>query len=576
MTRRHWIVVLTLLLVLAWPGRVAHADGGWLLRMPLTIRNDSDAVLTDHQVRVVLDGASFDFARARADLADLRFTAADGVTAAPHWVESFNGRSAVIWVKVPRIEARAPVDLYLYFGNAVAADESSGFRTFDFFDDFSRGGAGYFSLGEPRTISVQDQTWETQAPHTLSVVELNQQGFRYWGYYGLADCGGIGVLRSNDLSAWEKAPAPLLRGDGERWPSAQIVDGRVYLVYDRDHCATSHVVMRVSTDGARFDAPYTTLVAAEPSVRNQNPHLFWNPLDRRFYLYWFRGGAEVGRWQIKARSAATPEGLADPASERVLLDVPYTLAAPNMLFHDGVFYLSTEVNENAWKTKIYAGPTALGPFAPLPGDIVLSNNEACWFQHVFNGALHGFYCKDTRGDGTGWVLQQRVGSLAGRGTSRAIDRTFWTPKTGDWRIEDSGDGAGGRLRADAGALIEATIPAGADRIVEARGGDVRVVNGKITLAGAPNVAFDDVRMRKADPGGIVVTLGPAEPRRAPSQAWFDVGARAHAISSAPTSLGLLSLLGPLMLLGGAWLVYALISARFGPKSAKNITPGGQA
>ncbi|HZV59315.1 MAG TPA: DUF2341 domain-containing protein, partial [Candidatus Eremiobacteraceae bacterium] len=68
--------------------------------------NPGGTTLTNYQVHVVL-GASFDFTKAQANGADIRFTASDGVTALPFWIESWNptGSSASLWVKVPTIDA---------------------------------------------------------------------------------------------------------------------------------------------------------------------------------------------------------------------------------------------------------------------------------------------------------------------------------------------------------------------------------------------------------------------------------------------------------------------------------------
>ena len=528
----------------------ARASSGWTWRAPIVVRNDADVDLHQHQVRVELDAAHFDFARAADDLRDLRFTDDGGVRWLPHWVESYDrtaGR-AIVWVKAPHVPARGRATIYAYYGNPQAHDLSSGFRTFEFFDDFGRDGRGYFALGAPRTIAEKDQPWETQAPHTLSVVELNRDGYRYWGYYGLADCGGIGLLRSNDLVKWDKSAEPILNRDGDRWPSAHY-DGRtLYMVYDRDHCGTSHLVLRESVDGRSFSPEYTVLVVQEQGVRNQNPHLFFDESDGYYYLYWFRGGEEQGMWQIKARRARTPRELANVASEMVLLEEPYTLAAPNMLSYDGVYYLSTEVNENAWKTKIYAGPTPLGPFEPLPGAIVLSNNEACWFQHVFDGVLHGFYCKDTRGDGQGWVLQQRVGDLTQREVQRKVDGTFWSGGERGWRIE------AGALYGEEGARLRANLPFDDAKIAEVVGGAVERVDGHAVLVGHAGAAYDDFRLRKRAVPEPTAVVERAQVRREAAQPWFAVGAGAQA-SSGPQSRP-----GPVGLLGAALLVLTALGA----------------
>ncbi|BCX06113.1 MAG: hypothetical protein KatS3mg053_4051 [Candidatus Roseilinea sp.] len=448
----------------------APASPEWRYRRPITISNAGEADLRDFQVWLVLDAQNFDFDRARPDGGDLRFADEDGRRYLPHWIERYDAgaRQAIAWVKTPDIPAAGRRTIYLYYGSATADDLSSGRRTFEMFDDFGQPGLGYYTFGPPTTVMTRTEAWETEAPHTLSVVELDRDGYRYWGYYGLADCGGIGLARSNDLVNWVKRPTPLLNRDGERWPSVQRVGDRIYMIYDRDHCGVSHVVMRTSMDGMHFDPEYRVIVPPEPGVRNQNPALFRDPKDGQFYLYWFRGGNEAGFWQIKMRQAWNVEGLANPASERVLIDVPYELAAPNMMFHDGVYFLSTEVNENAWKTKIYAGPSPAGPFTPLPDAPQLSDNQACLFQHVFTTTLHGYICKDT---GAGWVLNYRSADLsAGRSARRQLDPGVWTALGGTWAPAEVDEALDVRtvLSATGDGLLMTALPGG-DYVFEVRG-----------------------------------------------------------------------------------------------------------
>ena len=60
--------------------------------------------------------------------------------------------------------------------------------------------APYLKLTAPRHVLPDAQKWEgDQFPHTMSVLELNRGGFRYWGWYGLNEGRGIGLARSNDL-----------------------------------------------------------------------------------------------------------------------------------------------------------------------------------------------------------------------------------------------------------------------------------------------------------------------------------------------------------------------------------------
>src|SRR6202022_2214342 len=106
----------------------------------ITVANSGGGTLTGYQVHVVL-GASFDFPKTQANGADIRFTASDGLTGLPFWIESWNpaASSASLWVKVPMIDAVNGATLYMYYGNSTAVSASSGSSTFDFFDDFSSG-----------------------------------------------------------------------------------------------------------------------------------------------------------------------------------------------------------------------------------------------------------------------------------------------------------------------------------------------------------------------------------------------------------------------------------------------------
>ncbi len=222
------LLVVTLLALAIVPTRTPQqmpAPSEWQHRRPVVITNAGEADLRDFQVRLALDAGNFDFDLTQSNGSDLRFADEDGQRYLPHWVERYDAeaRQATVWVKVPYIPASGRRTIYLYYDNPAADNLSSGGRTFEKFDDFGQPGLGYYAFGPPATVMTRTEAWETEAPHTLSVIEWNRDGYRYWGYYGLADCGGIGLARSNDLINWVKAPEPLLNRDGERWPSVQRV-----------------------------------------------------------------------------------------------------------------------------------------------------------------------------------------------------------------------------------------------------------------------------------------------------------------------------------------------------------------
>ncbi|HMI36653.1 MAG TPA: hypothetical protein VK505_03415, partial [Steroidobacteraceae bacterium] len=138
---------------------------------------------------------------------------------------------------------------------------------------------GYLQLPEPQQLAWPAQDWEgDQQPHTLSVIELNRAGFRYWGWYGLNHGRGIGLARSNDLVHWSKYEGNPLWLNA-RWPS--VLKGadpahpeRLYFAITRDYdTPTSRIVLASSEDGIHL-TELRDLVKPVTDERNQNPNLF--------------------------------------------------------------------------------------------------------------------------------------------------------------------------------------------------------------------------------------------------------------------------------------------------------------
>jgi len=61
----------------------------------------------------------------KSNSGDILFTAADGVTKIPHDIQSQNSTTGnhIIWVRVPSISATVGTVIYMYYGNAAAADQ---------------------------------------------------------------------------------------------------------------------------------------------------------------------------------------------------------------------------------------------------------------------------------------------------------------------------------------------------------------------------------------------------------------------------------------------------------------------
>ncbi len=487
------VFAMVLLLSLPVQAQGAWLDAAWSDRSTVVVNNPGGTTLTDFQVHIVLD-SSFDFTKAKSDGSDVRLTSDDGTTLVPFWIEKWDSanKSASLWVKVPSIAAVGSATLYLYYGNASAVSASNGSATFEFFDDFESGTTGttvpgYYRLGNPQTVLAQDQSWEDSAPHTLSVIENNSGGYTYWGYYGLqAGCGGVGLAYSDDLVTWTKYSGNPLFLNG-RWPSVQKVGNTYYMLYTKDFCATSYINLAESSDGINF-SDVKTIVQPLSGFANQNPNLFHNPNDGKYYLYWYHG-AGTTLWEIHVRSAATPEGLDDPGSEAVVLRSDTTLAAPNMLFRDGTYFLSTEGLDSSgqWVVLIYTSNSPTSGFSLLPGNPVLANGSACNFQHVVGTELHDYYCKLT---GNTWTVDHRVADLtAGRlqFQEQAIDPNKWTASGGSWNsvIDIQQDGTMGNVvQGSIGSSVRQVLISsyqGGDYVLDAYG---KLLSGRVWGLGA--------------------------------------------------------------------------------------------
>ena len=117
MTLRVLTVLMTGLLTTQFlAAQVGWYDAGWSYRAPVTVTNSTGSPLTDYQVQVSL-GISFSWGSVKTDGSDIRFTASDGTTLIPYWIESWtHGTSAVIWIKVPTLPTGTST-VYIYYGN---------------------------------------------------------------------------------------------------------------------------------------------------------------------------------------------------------------------------------------------------------------------------------------------------------------------------------------------------------------------------------------------------------------------------------------------------------------------------
>jgi len=283
----------------------------------------------------------------------------------------------------------------------------------------------YLKLTEPRHVLPDAQKWEgDQFPHTMSVLELKRDGFRYWGWYGLNEGRGIGLARSNDLVRWVKYESNPLWTNA-RWPSVlananPAHEDLLYFAITRDYdTPSSYIVLASSKDGIHL-AEEKVLVDKVADQRNQNPNLFRDPRSGRFYLTFYRGN-DHDHFEIISKNAAKV-GELDVAPEKVLLKSTETIAAPTLLWvknarnasgQKGLYYLATEIYphrytndpEGEWQVKVFAASSPDGDFQPVTGNPVMRGQRACLFQHIFNGRLYGYDCHLDTADNK-WMLEE--------------------------------------------------------------------------------------------------------------------------------------------------------------------------
>ena len=106
---------------------------GWSSRKKVAISNPNATAYTNYPVKVtVLYDASM-----KTDFSDLRFTDSTGTALIPYFIESsVASASSTVWINVPSLPASGSATVYMYYGNAAAADASDGSGTFTFYDSF--------------------------------------------------------------------------------------------------------------------------------------------------------------------------------------------------------------------------------------------------------------------------------------------------------------------------------------------------------------------------------------------------------------------------------------------------------
>ncbi len=257
----------------------------------------------------------------------------------------------------------------------------------------------YFPLNSARVVlEGTPGKWDANGVHTLSIVEADRDGWKYWGYY----CGGTGwysfgtgLARSNDLLHWTKhsVEEPLVSTDsagyGGRWPCVVMIGAIFYMVVDKDYLTDSHIALYTSRDGKHFDF-IEDIVPAEAGLRNQNPNLFYDEKQNKWILYYYHGN-DKDLFQIRARVADSIPSMSTASDTVVLADQnDEILASPSMFHWKGKYYLLTETtldHPDDWRTRAWGSDRPLDGFVELENSPLPAFVHACAFQHYLNDHL---------------------------------------------------------------------------------------------------------------------------------------------------------------------------------------------
>jgi hypothetical protein len=109
-----------------------HAGVFTVLTTPDGANLPAGAMVEQFPLLVRLHRDWFDFAQAKADGADVRFTTADGKVL-PHQIEEWDAKNgtASVWVRVPRIEGNARLTLQIHWGKADPASAADAKAVFN-------------------------------------------------------------------------------------------------------------------------------------------------------------------------------------------------------------------------------------------------------------------------------------------------------------------------------------------------------------------------------------------------------------------------------------------------------------
>ena len=271
----------------------------------------------------------------------------------------------------------------------------------------------YYSLSDAVKILPKgpDGAFDSKRTHTLSVVEMNKAGYRYWGYYhgydGKNIRNDVGLAYSNDLVNWTKeSDKPIV--PNLRWASSVVVDGVVQLFGTRNYGDEPYLVRLSSIDGKNFKEE-ETVVPSVPTEKNQNGFIFYDQNQGMYRFYYYHN--QNGVYFLEEKHSKDIANLGKSSPVKILSDKQFILAAPSVMYRDGKYWLAAETlhevkGKKVWKTIMFVSKYATKGFVPVDNHEILVDSDACYFQYIFDNKMTGFYSHESQ-DGT-WEMYLRT------------------------------------------------------------------------------------------------------------------------------------------------------------------------
>ncbi len=339
----------------------------WPYRAPLTIENSLTGPLTDFQVQVNLN-ASGPWSSAASDGSDLRFTASDGVTELPYWIETWvYGDTACIWVKVPAIAAsngdpmNPEATVFMYYGaSSMPVPEP-----------VATPPAGPFTkhAGNPGVINGVGAPGATEniLPENIVYDPVTQH---YWMV--LSDQTGgpyVGLVYSDDPAnpdAWYWSGYPITGNPLAIAPHLIEYNGTWYIFYGDRSVASPYPISVASSSSV--SGPYTKVGEVLPAgatgtwedARVDEPYVFQRSDGTWILMYMGDAGSNVEQVGYATASSITgpytkytgnpciPFGAAGSFDAG-------TVADPWVYEFDGVYYIGYTVSPSTsspWQTAL--------------------------------------------------------------------------------------------------------------------------------------------------------------------------------------------------------------------------------